>query len=138
MKLTTKIAIAQLLTAAGSVLTAFATEMSSETPASPEAAAQPEAPKPRGRKAAAAAPAEPQTGAQEPAETAEEPAATTPANGAKVKTYEDMKALIEGPVKEGRGEEVKKEIAKFSATGLKNMDPKHYAEFEKNIIALSY
>lgn len=134
MKPTTRIAIAQLLASAGAVLTALANEFAGE-PVSTEAAATPE-PARRGRKpaAAAATPADP-----EPAAAETETATETSTNGATTgKTYEDMRALIEAPIKAGQGTEVKKVIAKYSQTGLKDMDPKHYKAFETDIIALSY
>jgi hypothetical protein len=138
MKQTTRIAIAGLLSAAGSVLTALASEFNSEAPASPESAATPtpEPAKPvKAKKEKPAAPvveekpAEPET----PAESAEEPSASG-------KTYEDMKAVIAPLVQEGRGEEVKQVIRKHAgAEGtLKTMDPKFYGAFEKDIQALTY
>jgi hypothetical protein len=130
MKPTTKIAIAGLLSAAGSLLHAFATEFgAAEVATSPEAAAAPEAPKKRGPKPAAAAPAEP-AAPEVPAEPQEQ--------STEGKSYEELRALIEPLVKGGQGEDVKKVIAKYSQTGLKGMEAKHHAAFEKDIQALAY
>ena len=135
MNLTTRTALAQLLAAAGATLNAFAAELGATPFTSAEPEAQPETPaepapvktrKPREPKAAAPA-AEPVT---------EEPTAVEQPklNG---KTYDDMKAVIEPLVKEGRGAEVKAVITKYAPT-LKEMDPSNYAAFEKEIEALSY
>lgn len=130
MKTTTKIAIASLLSAAGAVLNAFASEYGGgETP---EAAATPEGPKTRKPRTPAAAPA-----AAEP----EDVQATLQRNAEAEetgKTYDELRALIAPIVKDGQGEEVKKVIAKYSETGLKGMEAKHHAAFEKDIQALSY
>lgn len=53
------------------------------------------------------------------------------------KTYEEMRALIEPLIKAARGPEVKPIITKYAAT-LKDMDPKDYPAFEKDIEALLY
>lgn len=141
MKLSTKLTIAHLLTAAGSVLTALATEMSGgETVTGHQTLSGDPVDPPtvkRGRKAAAVEQQQPVTGEQQPSET--EATAEASTNGAATgKTYEDMRALIEPVIKGGQGAEVKKVIAKYSQTGLKDMDPKHYKAFETDIIALSY
>lgn len=130
MKPTTKIALAGLLSAAGNLLNAFATEFGAEAPASPEAAAAPETPK-RGRKPAAAA-----TPAAETAETATDVATPESTAG---KTYEELRALIGPLVKAGQGEDVKKVIAKYAAN-LKELEtkPEHHASFEKDLAALAY
>jgi hypothetical protein len=132
MKPSTKIAIASLLSAAGAVLSALAAEYSGDIPETPE----PETPapkKPRGGKAVAGAagPTEPATAT----ETVAEPAAAAEGEG---KSYEELRALIAPLVKDGQGEEVKKIIAKYSDSGLKGMEAKHQAAFEKDIAALSY
>jgi len=133
MKPTTKLAIAALISALGDTFKAIAAELSGATapaetqsdPATPEAPAEPAPVKTRKpREPKAEKPVEP-----EPT-TTEQPKL----NG---KTYDDMKAVIEPLVKEGRGAEVKATIAKYSPT-LKEMDPAHYAAFEKDIEALSY
>lgn len=132
MKPTTRIAIAQLLSAAGSVLTAFAAEFNGSEAeagtATPEGVT-PDPAKKRGRRAAATATdtAGEATGATA-VETPAEPAAPT-------KTYEDMKAVIKPFVDAGRGLEVKATIAKF-APSLREMDPQHYAAFEAAMAAL--
>lgn len=137
MKPTTKLAIAQLLASAGAVLSALAAEFGAEAPATPEAAAQPEAPaKPKKtkEKPAQAAPTpqpEPET---EPEQTAEEPQVG--------KTYEELKALIQPLVEDGRGEEVKKLIKQYdpesTPPSIKTMPAKNHAAFEKDITALTY
>jgi hypothetical protein len=55
------------------------------------------------------------------------------------KTYEELRAIIEGPVKDGKGPDVKAIIAKY-ATDLKTLAtlPQHHAAFEKDMEALSY
>lgn len=132
MKQSTKIAIAGLLSAAGSLLNAFAAEFGegvSET-------SSPETPAPkRGKKAAA-----PAATTEPPADPVVEPPAVPeePATTGEGKTYEELRALIEPLVKGGQGEEVKKVIAKYSQSGLKGMEAKHHASFEKDIQALSY
>lgn len=129
MKPTTRIAIAQLLSAAGSVLTAFAAEFNgSEPETQPETTPDPEKPR-RGRKGAAAVPTVP---TQEP-----DCGTTCPplAEPTITKTYEDMKAVIKPFVDAARGEEVKEVIRKF-APSLREMDPKHYAAFEAAMAAL--
>lgn len=133
MKPNTRIAIAGLLSAAGNLLNAFATEFGAEAPASPEAAATPEAPK-RGRKAAAAAAATVEPAAQEAAVQEATPESTEGA-----KTYEELRAMIQPLVKAGQGEDVKKVIAKYAAN-LKELEtkPEHHAAFEKDLAALAY
>lgn len=123
MKPTTRIAIAELLAAAGNVLSRLADEFGRELPpqeTQPETTPDPDKPK-RGRKPAAAAPV-----TTEPAQP-ETPAVT--------KTYEDMKAVIKPFVDAGRGLEVKAVIAKF-APSLREMDPQNYAAFEAAMAAL--
>ncbi len=154
MKATTRIAIAGLLSAAGSALTALAAEINSggaepqdNTPAEPSAAAEAPAPKPRKTKAAPApvvetpaAPAEPEAPAEEkPAD----PAPETPAAPAGTVTnpdYPRMKKLIE-PIVTGDSEDMKKQlkaiILKYSPNGgLKTMEAKNHAAFEKDLDAL--
>jgi len=67
----------------------------------------------------------------------EKPAHEKDESKASGKTYDDMRAVIKPLVDEARGEEVKKVIAKY-ATSLKEMDPKDYPAFEKDIAALTY
>lgn len=128
MKPSTRQAIANLLSA---LAIEFGASTPEPTAAQPEAAATPEPAKTKKTKAAAAAPAEPAT-----PETPAEPAAE--ATTQEGKSYDDLRAIIEPFVKEGRGEEVKKIIAKYSAGGLKTMEAKHHASFEKDIAALGY
>ena len=134
MKPNTRIAIASLLHSAGKVLSALAFEFGGteavgepETQSNPATAATLEQPvktrKPREPKVEKPAEPEPVTEPVVPA-----------TNG---KTYDDMKAVIDPLVKEGRGAEVKAAITKYSPT-LKEMDPSNYAAFEKDIEALSY
>lgn len=85
-----------------------------------------EAPKRRGRPPTGGAAAEP------PATPA--PAASAATGG---KTYEELRDLIKPLVEEGRGEEVKKVIAKYG-TSLKEIPADKHAAFEKDISALSY
>lgn len=58
------------------------------------------------------------------------------------KTYEELKALIEKPVKEGHGAQVKQIIAKYVGPDevLKDLPkyPQHHAAFEKDLGALGY
>lgn len=137
MKNTTKIALAGLLSAAGSLLNALAAEYggadSPQRTDTPEPGTPAEAPKKtRGKAAAPTAekPAEP--AAETPAEPSEEPAAEG-------KSYEELRALIEPLVKGGQGEDVKKVIAKYGAN-LKEVStkPQTHAAFEKDLAALSY
>jgi hypothetical protein len=131
MKNTTKVAIAGLLSAAGAVLNAFATEFGGSE-------AQPEAEAPKGKrgKTAAAAPTV-ETPATAAPETTAEPEAAAEGEG---KTYDELRALIAPVVKDGHGEEVKKIIKKYAGEGgsLKTLEAKHHAAFEKDIAALSY
>lgn len=129
MKSSTRTAIAGLLNAAGAALSALATEFgeSTETPEPAPTRTR----KPRGGNSTTPPPTpepEAETPAPDPEPEAEKPG----------KTYEELRALIEPFVKEGRGEEVKKVISKYSAGGLKTMEAKHHAAFEKDLAALSY
>lgn len=137
MKPSTKIAIASLLAALGDAFKAFAAELTGATPPDAPETPQPETPKTT-RKPKAEKPApvvETTTTATEAA--AEEAAEETPTGNGK--TYEDMRALIEPLVKNGQGADVKKIIAKYSPEGgLKAMDAKHYAAFEKDLAAIEY
>jgi len=146
MKLSTRIAIAGLLSSAGAVLTALAAEFNTggaapdSSPAEPATPADAPAPKPKKTKAVPVVetPAEP---AAEPEKTEEKPAEPeTPVTGGK--SYEELKALIEPLVKGGQGAEVKKLIAKYdpesSPSSIKTMPAKNHAAFEKDIEALGY
>ncbi len=142
MKSTTRIAIAALLHSAGQVLTALAADFSGEAPSEAATPEQPAEEKPkRGRKPAPPAAAEPA-----PVETPAEPAPATPEPAASAanalpseEEYQKLRALIDPLVKAGQGADVKKTIAKYSPEGgLRTMDPKHHAAFEKDIAALSY
>jgi hypothetical protein len=141
MKPTTKTAIAGLLSAAGAVLTAFAAEfggaMPPDAPAEPATPADPPKPAKAKKEKPAPAPAtepEPEQPASEPAGESEE----APTG----KSYEELKALIEPLVKEGRGEEVKKLIKKYdpesTPPSIKTMPAKNHAAFEKDLATLSY
>lgn len=153
MKTTTRIAIASLLSAAGSLLNAFASEFG-EGVSETSTAATPEAPK-RGRKPAAATvvetvPTETGLTAQaEPAAVAPEkptetPATTVPAGDITNPKYQEHRALINPLVTGDQSTaelraEVKKIVEKYSPNGgLKVMAEKHHAAFEKDIAALSY
>lgn len=52
--------------------------------------------------------------------------------------FQGNRALIDPLVKDGQGEEVKKVIAKYSKTGLKDIPAASQADFEKDIEALNY
>lgn len=143
MKPNTRIAIAHLLAAGGSLLNAFATEFGGE-----DAPATPEAPK-RGKKAAAAVvetPAEPaaEAAAVAPDKPVETPAPTVPAGDITNPKYQEHRALINPLVTGDQSTaelraEVKKIVEKYSPNGgLKVMAEKHHAAFEKDIAALSY
>lgn len=140
MQKTTIIAFAAAASAFANAALAFAQEVAGETATvEPSASAAPaeDAPKAtRGRKPAAEKPAPVETAA-EVIETAkveeEEKPAAPPA-----KTYEDMRQLIKPHVEGGRGESVKKIISSYGVSALKDMDPKNYPAFEKDIAALDY
>lgn len=134
MKQTTRITIAGLLSAAGAVLSALASEFSGaptqETSDAPAAPAE-KPTKPKKEKAAAAATPEP--------EKKEETTAEEPVEGGK--TYEELRALIEPYVKGGQGEDVKKLIKKYDPSetpSIKTMPAKNHAAFEKDLATLSY
>jgi hypothetical protein len=143
VKPTTRNSIASFLSAAGSLLSALASEFDSTEPADNTPAPAP-TPKPRAKKETGTpAAADPSPAASEAATTAAskqvDPAAPEPAEetSAGGKTYEELRALIEPFVKDGKGPEVKKIIAKYG-TDLKSMEAKHHAAFEKDISALGY
>lgn len=131
MKPNTRIALAGLLSAAGSLLNAFAAEFGADAP---EAATPADAPTPKRGKKTTEKPAE-----TAPVEPAAEPPAEEPATMGEGKTYEELRALIEPLVKAGQGEDVKKVIAKYAAN-LKELatKPEHHAAFEKDLAALAY
>lgn len=129
MKNTTKVAIVGLLSAAGSLLNAFALEFAGDA----LEAAEPPAPK-KGKKATPPPVETPTETTATDVATAEEPVATEGGG----KTYEELRAIIEPLVKGGQGEEVKKVIAKYSQAGLKGIEAKHHAAFEKDIQGLAY
>lgn len=148
MKNSTRIAIAGLLSAAGSVLTAFASEFSGEAPASSESAAAPEAPKttkPKKEKTTPA-PAQPETPAEQdtPVTPAAEKLAAPEVTNPK---YEEHRALI-APLVQGEDstaelrQQVKDLIKKYDPDNtphsLKTMPTKNHAAFEKDIAALGY
>lgn len=146
MKNTTKVAIVGLLSAAGSLLNAFALEFAGDA----LEAANPETPAPkRGKKATTAVvetPAEPtpEPTAAEPAQPAETPATPAPAGDITNPKYQEHRALINPLVTGDQSTaelraEVKKIVEKYSPNGgLKVMAEKHHAAFEKDIAALSY
>lgn len=146
MKPSTRIAIAGLLSAAGALLTSFASEFgdpSEPAPVTPEPTTKPK----KEKKAAAAAPADPTPETPEtPAEPEpEKPAAPTPpADGISNPHYAKHRAMIEpyttaeDATAETRSQ-VKEIIKKYSPNGgLKVMDAKHAAAFEKDMAALAY
>jgi hypothetical protein len=100
-----------------------------ETPSAGDAPAA--SGKRRGRPPTTATPSATETAPPEQTQTAE-PTVTG-------KTYEELRAIIEGPVKDGKGPDVKAIIAKY-ATDLKTLAtlPQHHAAFEKDMEALSY
>lgn len=133
MKPSTKIAIGGVFAALAAALTALATEFG--LPAGEAAETPPADPTPETTKPAKPKKTEKPAAAAEP--TPEPAAAEEPAGEPNGKTYEDMKALIKPFVEAGQGADVKKIIAKY-ATTLKEMDPKHFAAFEKDIATLEY
>jgi hypothetical protein len=138
MKNTTKVAIAGLLSAAGAVLNAFATEFGNAPSGGGEAQPEAEAPKAKRTKPAAPAPTVETPAAAAP-EAAPQPEAAAEGEG---KTYDELRALIAPIVKQGaeQGEEVKKIIRKYAGENgtLRTLEARHHAAFEKDIQALSY
>jgi len=64
--------------------------------------------------------------------------AETPAPAATVgKSYDELRALIQPLVEDGKGEDVKKIVAKYSSTGLKDLPADKQAAFVKDIEALT-
>lgn len=159
MKQTTRIAVAGLLSAAGSALQAFAQEICDTIPAGEPATdpvtTQTEAPTKRGRKPAAEKPVTPtpETGPQpEPTPTpAEEPKEEGESAEAKEARYQRNRGLIEplvkGVKKEGseteyaiqpQGQAVKAIIKKYSPTEkLPDLPLDKQADFEGDIEALT-
>lgn len=143
MKPTTKIAIAGLLSAAGAVLNALATEFGNSPSGgggeAPEVSAPAEAPTKPKKAPKAEKPAE-KPADPAPAETAAEEPAAAPAEGGK--TYEELKAIIAPLVASGEGLQVKAIIKKYdpesTPPSLKTMPAKNHAAFEKDIQALTY
>ncbi len=128
-------ALAGLFSAAASVLTALANEFT----VAPEAVTESlpaELPQPKTRKPRTTAPDKEFVTESTAPEDTKTPPEVPASNGEK--SYEELKALIKPLVEEGRGEEVKKVIAKYSTGGLKMMEVQHHANFEKDITALSY
>jgi hypothetical protein len=123
VKPTTRNSIASFLSAAGSLLSALASEFDSTEPADNTPAPAP-TPKPRAKK---------ETGT---------PAAAAAEETTGGKTYEELKALIEPLVKDGQGPAVKKLIAKYDPSGnppsIKTMPAANHAAFEKDLAALGY
>tara|TARA_R110000868_G_scaffold102236_2_gene281565 strand:- start:222 stop:596 length:375 start_codon:yes stop_codon:yes gene_type:complete len=64
-------------------------------------------------------------------------AAATETKAPEGKTYEEMREAIKPLVEEGRGEEVKKVIAKYSEGGLKELPVDKQGAFIKDIEALT-
>lgn len=52
--------------------------------------------------------------------------------------FQSNRELIKPLVDNAQGEDVKKVIAKYSKTGLKDLPAAHQADFEKDIAALNY
>jgi len=77
------------------------------------------------------------TNTPKPAET---PAASTPAASAETpeQALEKRKAIIKPYVDAQKGEEVKKIIAKYSTTGLKDIPDAKLAEFKNDLATLDY
>jgi len=118
----TFLGLAAILTAAGSAAKAYAEGAEAPAEATGDTA-EPNKPR-RGRPSGAGA------AASEPAA-----GATGPTDGERFeKNRELIKPLVEG----GQGEEVKKVIAKYSKTGLKDIPATSQADFAKDIEALSY
>lgn len=116
----TFLGLAAILTAAGSAAKAYA----DGTEAPTEAAGDTPEPKRRGRPPGGAAASDAPGGG-----------ATGPTDEERFgKNRELIKPLVEG----GQGEEVKKVIAKYSKTGLKDIPATSQADFAKDIEALSY
>jgi len=69
-----------------------------------------------------------------PKAAAETPAAIPAPVG---KTYEELRALIEPLVEDGKGEDVKKIVGKYSQSGLKALPADKQAAFIRDIEALS-
>lgn len=138
MKQSTKVTIAALLSAAGAVLNAFATELGNGSEAEAPATAIPvEKPKKAKKEVAPAAekPAEP---APAPAEEPAAPAAAE--DEGTPKSYEELRAMIKPLVEGGQGADVKKVIAKYG-TDLKDVSTKGakvHADFERDLAALTY
>lgn len=109
----------------------FADELEAilQSSASPEAAASPEPPKPRGRPKKEQAAAEPEPPKEE---KKEEPATPTG------KTLDELKALIKPAVEAGAGAEVKKVIVKHGGSQLSDIPAANHAAFEADIAALVY
>lgn len=136
MKPTTRTALATLFSAAGAALSALASEFSgaeaaAATPATPETPAEPTPKKKAAKAAAAAAPEEPKE------EKTEEPAAEETES-----RYDIRRAAIEPLVKDGKGAEVKKIIAKYdpdsTPPSIKTMPEKNHAAFLKDLATLEY
>lgn len=104
-----------------------------DTPSTPTVDAEPPKPR-RGRAPASATPPATETAPPEQTQTAE-PAQTHDAEAA----YQKLRGVINGPVTAGKGQEVKKVIAKYG-TDLKDIAtrPECHAAFEKDIEPLNY
>ncbi len=79
------------------------------------------------------------TGTHQEAEPAK---SANPAQSSGSKTYEDLRAVIKGPVEDGKSAEVTAVIKKYApgGGGLKELAglPQHHAAFEKDIQALTF
>lgn len=141
MKPSIKIALAGLLSAAGALISALAAEFGGAAPTSPEDAATP-TPEPEKKKPGRPAKEKPAEKATEEKPVAAEPEASSdePVEGAK--TYEELRALIEPLVKDGKGNDVKALIKKYDpdsgSPSIKTMPAKNHAAFERDIMALTY
>lgn len=73
-----------------------------------------------------------------PAAADKSPEGATAGGPTDAERLESNKALIKPLVDDGQGEEVKKIIAKYSKTGLKDLPAANQADFEKDIAAISF
>lgn len=83
-------------------------------------------------------PAKPRRGRPPGGTPAGEPAGGGATGPTDAERLESNKALIKPLVESGNGEEVKKVIAKYSKTGLKDITAADQKAFETDIAALSY
>lgn len=60
-----------------------------------------------------------------------------PDKGSGVKTYEELRAIVQPLIEGGQGPDVKKVVAKYSASGLKDLKAEDQPAFLKDIDALT-